>query len=127
VLYHYFGVQLQAVREGPWKLFVPVTKPPGNRVPSLWFQHQPGLFERQHRLWPKPTLYNLSDDLSEKTDAAAEHPEIVAMLLQRARAFDEGFQKQISDVRYLPGPEPPAPGQVRTSSDNIDNWLKLTR
>ena len=126
MLFYYFGVQLQAVREGRWKLFVPVTKLPDLRVPSLWFEHQAGLFERQHRLWPKPTLYDLSGDLGEKTDVAAEHPEIVAKLLQKAQVFDDAFQRQIPAVQYLPGPKPPAPGQVRTASDNIDEWLKLT-
>lgn len=126
MLFHYFGVQLQAVREGPWKLFVPVTQPPTNRVPSLWFEHQPGLFERQHRLWPKPTLYNLSYDIGEKTDDAAGNSDAVAGLLKKAQAFDEEFQKQIPPVLYLPGPKPPAPGQVRTPSDDIGEWLKLT-
>lgn len=127
LIFHYFGVQLQAVREGPWKLFVPVTKVPDVRAPSLWFEHQPGLFERQHRMWPQPTLYNLSSDMSEKTDVAAEHPEVVSALLQKARAFDDTFQKKIPPVQYLPGPRPPAPGKVRAASDNVDEWLKLTR
>lgn len=127
LLYHYFGVQLQAVREGPWKLFVPVEQPPEIRVPSLWFQHQPGLFERQHRLWPQPTLYNLASDPGEQADVAAAHPEVVSRLLHRARAFDDRFQPQIPQVQYLPGPAPPAPGQVRTDSDRLDEWLTLTR
>lgn len=126
MLLHYFGVQLQAVRKGPWKLFVPVAQPPEVHVPSLWFEHQPGLFERQHRLWPKPTLYHLSDDPGEKADASAANAEVVTSLLQKARAFDEAFQKQIPPVLYLPGPKPPAPGQVRTPTDDIRAWLKLT-
>jgi arylsulfatase A-like enzyme len=125
-VFNYFGVQLQAVREGPWKLFVPVSEPPRTRVPSLWFEHQPGLFERQHRLWPKPTLYHLADDPGETTDVAAAHPEIVARLLQKARLFDEEFQKQIPPVLYLPGPKQPAPGQIRTGADEISAWLQLT-
>ncbi len=44
------------------------------RVPSLWFAHQPGLFESQHRLWFKAILYNLDEDLGEQTDVAAAHP-----------------------------------------------------
>ncbi len=126
MLFHYFGVQLQAVREGPWKLFVPVTKPPGNRVPSLWFEHQPGLFERQHRLWPQPTLYNLSSDPGEKDDVAAGHPDRVRTMLQKAHAFDEAIQGQIRPLSRLPGPQPPPPGKVRMPSDNLDDWLKLT-
>ncbi len=126
-LFDYFGVQLQAVREGPWKLMVPITELPTTRVPSLWFEHQPGLFERQHRLWPRATLYHLDEDIGEQTDVAVAHPEVVASLLQKARAFDQKFQKEISPVHYLPGPKQPSPGQIRTDSDNINEWLKLTR
>jgi arylsulfatase len=127
MLFHYFGVQLQAVREGPWKLFLPISEPPKLRVPSLWFEHQDGLFERQHRLWPKPTLYDLSADVSEKVDAAAKHPEVVARLQKAAESFDASFQKQISPVQYLPGPKPPAPGQIRTAADSVEEWLRLSR
>ncbi len=125
-LFHYFGVQLQAVREGPWKLLVPITELPTMRVPSLWFENQPGLFERQHRLWPQATLYNLDKDIGEQTDVAPAHPEVFASLMQKARAFDHQFQKDISPVLYLPGPKQPSPGQIRAASDNIDAWLKLT-
>ena len=127
MLYHYFGVQLQAVREGPWKLFVPIESLPTLRVPSLWFEHQPGLFERQHRLWPKPVLYNLSDDIGEAKDVAAEHPEVVARLLEAARMFDRGLQPQLKPVLSLPGPRPPAPGQVRVPADDLRAWVELAR
>jgi arylsulfatase A len=125
MLYHYFGVQLQAVREGPWKLLLPVTAPPEVRVPSLWFAQQPGLFERQHRLWPQPTLYDLANDPGEKNDVAAAHPERVAGMSEKARTFDEGFQKEMPSVRYLPGPTPPAPAQIRTPDDRLEAWLEL--
>jgi len=127
MLFHYFGVQLQAVREGPWKLFLPILEAPKLRVPSLWFEHQDGLFERQHRLWPKPTLYDLSADVSEKVDVAEKHPEVVARLQKAAESFDASFQKQIPPVHYLPGPKPPAAGQVRTAADRVEEWLKLAR
>lgn len=124
--FHYFGVQLQAVREGPWKLLVPINEMPTSRVPSLWFKHQPGLFERQHRVWPKPTLYHLAIDFGETTDVAAAHPEVVTSLLKKAFDFDGQFQKQIPPVLYLPGPRQPESGHVRTAADNIEAWLKLT-
>ena len=60
ILYHYFGPQLQAIREGKWKLFLPIAQLPEKRLPSLWFIHQPELFARQHRLWPQSTLYKLT-------------------------------------------------------------------
>ncbi len=127
LLVHYFGVQLQAVREGTWKLFVPIAAPPATRVPSLWFEHQPGLFERQHRLWPAPVLYDLSRDPGESRDVAAENPAVVRRLLAAARAFDGRFQDELRPVAYLPGPRPPAPGQVRTPPDRIDEWRELLR
>ncbi len=127
VLYYYFGVQLQAVREGPWKLIVPIDTPPATRVPSLWFTHQPGLFERQHRLWPKPFLYNLETDIGEKTNVAAEHPDVVARLTRVAREYDDRFQREIAPVQYLPGPQQPAPGQVRRPEDDIRAWLELSQ
>jgi len=125
MLFHYFRVQLQAVREGPWKLFVPVERYPEQRVPSLWFAHQLGLFERQHRLWPKATLYNLTHDLGEKTDVAAEHSEVVDRMLKAARNFDQTFQRQIPPVLYLPGPKQPAPGQIRAPGESFTDWQSL--
>ncbi len=104
LFFHYFGVQLQAVRKGPWKLFVPIDHLPERRVPSLWFTHQPGLFERQHRLWPEPTLYNLREEINEKNNVAAKHPEVVTELLNQAKAFDLQFQAQMPPVQYLPSP-----------------------
>jgi arylsulfatase A-like enzyme len=127
LLTHYFGVQLQAVREGPWKLILPITALPATRVPSLWFDHQPGLFARQHRLWPKATLYDLANDPGETTDLADRNPEIVARLLQRAQAFDTAFQPQIKPVVFLPGPPAPAPNQLRKPEDDLSAWKELIR
>jgi len=126
MLFYYFGVQQQAMRKGPWKLIVPVEKYSETRVPSLWFEHQPGIFERQHRLWPKATLYNLDDDIGEKRDVAAAHPDVVSTLLQEARRFDRELQRQLKPVLYLPGPKQPAPGQIRKTTDDISAWVKLT-
>jgi arylsulfatase A-like enzyme len=113
MLFHYFGPQLQAVREEKWKLFLPIDHVPEKRLTSLWFVHQPELFARQHRLWPKPTLYDLSQDLGETTDVAAEHSDIVARLLATARSVDATFQSQIRDLEMEAGPIPPAPGEIR--------------
>jgi hypothetical protein len=48
-------------------------------------------------------------------------------MLKKARAFDEAFQKQIPAVKYLPGPKPPAAGQIRTASDEVSEWLRLSQ
>jgi arylsulfatase A len=126
-LFHYFGVQLQAVREGPWKLIVPVGEYPKVRVPSLWFEHQAGLFERQHRLWPRATLFDLADDPGEQADVAAAHPDVVARLLEKARGFDRAFQERCEPVLYLPGPRPPAAGQVRAPGEDLGAWVELMK
>lgn len=112
-LFHYFGPQLQAVREGKWKLFLPIDRLLEKRLQSLWFVHQPELFARQHRLWPQPTLYDLIADIGETADVAAANPEVVARLLQLARDFDVTFQSNIRELQEMPGPDPPAPGEVR--------------
>jgi hypothetical protein len=127
LLTHYFGVQLQALRYGPWKLIVPINQLPTLRMPSIWFEHQPGLFERQHRLWPKAVLYNLEDDPSETTDLAEQHPKVVERLLDMARSFDAAFQNQIQPMEPLAGPKPPEPGGVRTEQDDLGAWLDLIR
>jgi arylsulfatase len=113
LLYHYFGPQLQAVREGKWKLFLPIDQLPEKRHPSLWFVHQPELFARQHRLWPKPTLYDLSADVGETNDVAIDNPAVVNRLLAQARNSDSTFQSAVLPLVELPGPSPPAPGEIR--------------
>ncbi len=67
------GGELQAVREGPWKL----------RLPGL----------KSFRRWPeldrgtqKVELYHLERDLGETTNLAAEEPEVVERLFARAKA-----------------------------------------
>lgn len=65
MLCHYFGLQLQAVHEEKWKHFPPIGQLQDKRLPSPWFVHQPEPFARQHRLWPKATLYDLAKDVGE--------------------------------------------------------------
>ncbi len=87
--FHYlFGPQLQAIRLGRWKLFLKVTQyPPA--ADSLWYKDNRRLFERHHRLQPEPLLYDLESDISESTNVAADHPDIVARLSRLAREFDQ--------------------------------------
>ncbi|MBM3855145.1 MAG: N-acetylgalactosamine-6-sulfatase, partial [Verrucomicrobia bacterium] len=127
LLTHYFGPQLQAVREGQWKLLLPIDRYPEPRSASLWYQHNPRQFEAHHRLWPKATLYDLTNDPGETADLAAAHPEVVARLLERARRFDATFQPHTKAVEVLPGPKPPTAGQVRRSDEDLSAWLDLIR
>ena len=118
-LFHYFGYQAQAVREGKWKLFVAAAERPSPRPPSLWWEHQPNLFERQHRLLAAPELYDLSSDIGEKQNVAAQHPEVVARLTREARAFDAALQRDRRPMQILAGTPPPAPGTVRTAETDL--------
>ena len=66
-LFYFIGNKLEAVRSGPWKLAI---------VPQSL--HEKGKKEPASQAGPR--LYNLDADIGEKTDVAAQHPEIVARL-----------------------------------------------
>ena len=70
--HYYVGNELQAVRQGDWKL----------RLPGL----------KNLRKWPEldrgtqdAELYNLAEDVGEKNNVAADHPEIVERLTSLAK------------------------------------------
>ena len=67
--FYYYMTQLHAVRAGKWKLHLPLEQKlvrPG--------RHRPG----------ELALYDLQNDIGEKTNLANEHPEVVARLLKYA-------------------------------------------
>lgn len=72
--YFYQGEQLQAVRAGRWKLYLPVAAA----------QTRSGTVPK-----PRPTqLYDLQADLGEDTSLAARHPEVIrsmSLLAEKAR------------------------------------------
>ena len=74
--YYYHQDQLQAVRSGPWKLFLPV-EPEGGHP------H----FRRGRK--PETLLFNVVDDIGSRYNVAAEHPEIVAKLTRIAEQARE--------------------------------------
>jgi len=69
--YFYDREQLQAVRSGPWKLFVPL-------------EH----FDRHPHFKPgegsEPLLFNVVEDIGSTTNVAAKHPDVVARLTELA-------------------------------------------
>jgi arylsulfatase A-like enzyme len=73
--YYFHGYQLQAVRQGPWKLAV-VAQGEGFGRPN------PAV-DAPH----KPRLYNLDEEIGEQTDLAASHPDIVTRLAALATAM----------------------------------------
>ena len=79
--YYYDQDQLQAVRSGPWKLFLPVK--PSGRHPHFG-----------EKLSPRPLLFNVENDIGSKHNVASKHPEIVSRLTALA---DEG-RRELGDV-----------------------------
>ena len=71
--YYYDGVQMQAVRSGPWKLFLPM----GN------FRNHPH-FSRKEDNSERSLLFNVVEDIACKNDVAADHPEVVKRLMELA-------------------------------------------
>lgn len=66
--YYYQGYKLQAVRSGPWKLAI---APQNENM---------GGGQTAFASMEKPRLYNLDVEIGERTDVAADHPEVVAKL-----------------------------------------------
>ena len=65
--YYFSGYDLQAVRQGRWKLAL-VPQPEGNNV------------KKSPKLAAGLRLYDLDAEIGEQTDVAAQHPEVVAKL-----------------------------------------------
>ncbi len=65
--YYYHQDQLQAVRSGPWKMFLPIVATAGH----------PHFSGKQK---PTTLLFNLVEDIACKHNVADQHPEIVARL-----------------------------------------------
>jgi arylsulfatase A len=74
--YFYWNNELRAVRSGPWKLYFPHTyqtlvgsQPGSDGKPGLYKKAMVGL-----------ELYNLDDDVSERTDVSNRQPDVVRRL-----------------------------------------------
>lgn len=72
VFYFYEGTQLQAVRRGVWKLFVPLTT----------FEQHP-YFTKGHD--NAPLLFHLYEDPSSRNNRAQDYPQIVEQLMRDAK------------------------------------------
>ena len=88
--YFYRGTGLRAVRSGEWKLHI------GGG----------GRKQKQDDKKPPLSLYNLSKDIGETTDVAAENEKIVQRMYKRAQAFDKALK---ADAR--------PPGEVKSSDE----------
>ena len=67
--YYYHGYKLEAVRVGPWKMAI------AGQTNGMGKNGEPVPASLE-----KPRLYNLDSDIGEKTDVAAEHPDVIARL-----------------------------------------------
>ena len=68
--FYYQMRQLQAVRGGPWKLYLPLA---GKRI-NLSTKRAPAAL----------ALYNVRDDVAEERELSAQHPDLVQRLLKLA-------------------------------------------
>lgn len=83
VLYYYNGTNLQAVREGDWKLHLPRTP----KDQPFWSK-KPAKGKGFVTL-DEPRLFNLGVDRGEIQNVIGEHPEVFARLQMRAEAIRE--------------------------------------
>ena len=93
--YYYKGYKLEAVRDGPWKLAL------GPQTEGMGLKGIPADASQ-----PEPRLYNLNTDIGERTNVAANHPELV----KRLQALAAQMAADIGDGKPGPGVRPP--GQV---------------
>jgi len=73
--YGFHGYHLQTVRQGPWKLAIT----PQNEAMSRAV--------KEDAQGKQPRLYNLDEEIGEKTDVSSKHPEVVAKLSALAEAM----------------------------------------
>ncbi len=88
--FYYRDNQLRAVRSGPWKLHLPRKGPKGKGPLPL-------------------ALYHLGNDIGEKTNVAAEHPEVVKRLLGYVAEFKEELKTGSRPAGRVENPKPLLP------------------
>jgi arylsulfatase A-like enzyme len=79
--YYYNCENLQAIQQGPWKLHLPRSK---NQLP-FWDKN------KAFADLKKPVLYNTIKDKAESKDVSADHPEVVAQIMELAKSARQEF------------------------------------
>ncbi|MDB4506586.1 hypothetical protein N9055_00005, partial [Akkermansiaceae bacterium] len=92
-IYYHNGTNLQAVRQGKWKLHLPRTL----EDQPFWARKAGGNKKKVHLKVDAPMLFNLEIDLPEKKNLAAQHPEIVKNLLKQA----DRIRMELGDIRTI--------------------------
>ena len=100
--FFYHMAQLQAVRRGPWKLYLPL-----DQALTLGAKKTPAQVMR---------LFNVRTDISEQHEAAAEHPDVVKSLL----ALAEGARSDLGDLNRPGAGQRPA-GRVDAPTPRVKN------
>lgn len=102
-LFYYYGKQLQAVRQGRWKLHFPHgyrtykgVEPGKGGLPGPFAHDETGL-----------ELYDLENDIGEKHDVAEKYPDVV----ERLTALGEKARKELGDGEMV-GEEVRPPGRI---------------
>jgi arylsulfatase len=108
-LFYYYGKQLQAVRQGKWKLLFPHeyrsykgVEPGKNGLPGPYSKGETG-FE----------LYDLENDIGEEHDKAEDYPEVV----ERLKVLGESARKELGDEELVGEGVRPV-GQIIKQEDN---------
>ena len=108
VFYYYAMDQLQAVRKGPWKLFVPLKE----------FSRHPHFKKGEGS---KPLLFNVETDISSEHNVADQHPKIVKELMdlaEQGRADLGDANRPGANQRPAGKTENPVPPTLETTSTN---------
>jgi len=95
VFYYFRGLQLEAVRSGPWKLHLAVTPPNAKKAGAK----------------SEPQLYHLERDIAESQNVIAEHPEVVTKIQQLIKSMDQdlgtnGVGPGCRTLGRVPNPQP---------------------
>ncbi|WP_145292053.1 sulfatase family protein [Pirellulimonas nuda] len=109
--YYYLRVQLQAVRQGKWKLHLPRDREPIGAAP---FSRNTHIAPADRIGFDTPMLVDLEQDPGEELNLADQHPGVVDRLLGLADAMraDLGDYNRVGEnMRFfdLAGPRPAAP------------------
>jgi arylsulfatase A len=131
-LYYFLWGKLEAVRSGPWKLTVVAQKDGGHDESGPGEDSGGGGKKKKkdkasvEAAPESPRLYNLDQDIGEKTDVAAQHPDVVKRLqdliakMDADLGIDKGKKKNaapgLRPAGRVDNPQPLVlPGKTRTN------------
>ena len=87
IYYYYLGDQLLAVRQGPWKLYLP------HSYPSVQIPGKDGKPGKLKIMQTEMALYNLDDDPSETNNVFGENRELVKKMQGLIDAYDKELEQ----------------------------------